>query len=158
MSISSVSPRMVSFGQQKQKQKYENPVNRKMEYYGTVLSSVGGSAVVGAVAGVATKYITKASDKLAKSSTKWGIAAGAVGVLATLALTLPSALYHKSVGVFAKEKEFDVYSRSKSAETSLAEQIDDITKDSNVPLKESVDMFAKYNIARRGNGVGIYGM
>ena len=141
--------KQVSFGEQSQ-QKYENPVNKGMEYYGTALSSTVLSSAVGLGSGLLA-HVAKASKKVS-------LGIGAAAGLATLALTLPSALYHKSVNVFAKQKEFDVYSRSKSAETSLSEQIDEQARNPEVPLEESVNNFAKFNISKGGKGMGVFGM
>ncbi|OGI00245.1 MAG: hypothetical protein A2Y25_05235 [Candidatus Melainabacteria bacterium GWF2_37_15] len=153
--------KQVSFGKQSQ-QKYENPVNKKMEYYGTVLSSSIFSTIVGVGAGLLAnmKAVKEAVPALTKTFLKMpgpvavGLAAGA----ATFLLTGASALYHKSVQVFAKEKEFDVYSRAKSAETSLSEQIDQQARNPEVPLEESVNNYAKFNIARVGKGMGVFGV
>lgn len=128
--------------------KYENPVNKGMEYYGASIGSCVGSTVVALATGAATKFIFETKNKTAA-------AVGIIAGLGTLALTLPSTLYHKSVEVFAKKKEMDVYSRKVSAETSLAEQIDQQTKDKETPLSEAVKNYATFNIARTGKGVGI---
>ena len=145
-----------SFGTQGSNGQYGNPVNKGMEYFSAAIFP----AILTAAAGVGT-YIAAKSESVikeapilkGKAGLATGIVAGAVG-----ALTIIPALYHRSVSVFAKEREFDVYSRSKSAETSLSEQIDDKARNPEVQLDDAIGSYAKFNIARKGNGVGIMGM
>jgi hypothetical protein len=124
------------------KQDYENPVNKGWEYFSAAIGPVITSAIVGVGAG----FLAKAEN--AKFNNKAGIWGAGIA----LALTLPVALYHRSVSAFAKTKEMDVFSRAKSAETSLSEQIDQEARSEDVPLDKSINDYMKFQIGKQGGG------
>lgn len=145
-----VSTRNVSFGTRKfDKDGYENPINRKTERNLAVLGSVGSSALVGATAGLLTTCVTKG----------WKIpgAVGAVAAAATLLLTLPSKLYNTGVKAFAREKEMNVFSRQKDAQSNIYGAINDEIKDENVSLEDKINHYSTVKMADNGNGVMIKG-
>jgi len=129
----------VSFSQKKED--YQNPVNKGLEYFSASVVPMVTSAAVGLGAGLL-------SGKEAKEARKFGMIWG----LGALALTLPVALYHRSVSAFAKTKEMDVFSRAKSAETSLSEQIDQEARSEDVPLEKSINDYMKFQIGKQGGG------
>ena len=96
-------------------QQYENPINRQTERNLAILSASGISAFAGVVAGGATTLMTK--------GVKWPIGVGVAAALLTLGLTLPSKLYNTKVGAYTREKEMDVFSRQKSAQNNIYEDI-----------------------------------
>jgi|GEM_PF-3078899 len=124
------------------KEDYENPVSKGWEYFSAAVVPVITSAIVGAGAG----FLAKAENaNFNKKAAAWG-----AGI--TLVLTLPVALYHRSVSAFAKTKEMDVFSRAKSAETSLSEQIDQEARNEDVPLEKSINDYMKFQIGKNGGG------
>lgn len=129
---------------------YENPVNKGMEYFNASLGPVAGSTLAGGAAALLT-----GSKHALNMSKKASVIAGAITGLGVLALTLPSKLYHTSVKVFGKTKEMDVYSRGKSVETSLSEQIDAQSRNPEVPLENSVNNYLKFQMGKQGKGMPI---
>ncbi|MDD3014709.1 MAG: hypothetical protein PHC34_13495 [Candidatus Gastranaerophilales bacterium] len=132
----------VSFSSKKDD--YQNPVSKGWEYFSASIVPV----ITSTIAAVGAGFLFKKEGEKALLNKK--VAAG-VG-LATLALTLPIALYHRSVSAFAKTKEMDVFSRAKSAETSLSEQIDQEARNEDVPLDESINHYMKFQIGKQGGG------
>ena len=90
---------------------YENPINRKPERNLAILNSSGTGALVGVIAGFLTRCISK--------TVKTPIIIGACAALATMGLMLPSKLYNTKVNAYAREKEMDVFSRQKSAQSNI---------------------------------------
>ena len=133
---------------------YENPISRKSERNLAILGSVGGSALVGTIAGFASNLIPKIKESGWKYPTLIGVAAG----LATLGLTLPPKLYNTKVNAYAREKEMDVFSRQKSAQSSIYEDIDSEVKDENVSLDDKINHYATVKMADNGNGVMVKGV
>lgn len=153
MAISAVRPvstSNVTFGTRKfDKDGYENPVNRKTERNLAILGAAGASTLVGATAGALTSCVTKG----------WKIP-GAVGVAAaaaTLLLTLPSKLYNTGVKAFAREKEMNVFSRQKDAQSNIYGAINNEIKDENVSLDDKINHYTTVKMADNGNGVMIKG-
>lgn len=133
------------------KQDYENPINRNSERNLAILASVGGSVLAGGLAGgLATIF----NNKGRKMPIGVGVAAG----LLTLALTLPQKLYSTKVNAFAREKEMDVFSRQKSAQSSIYEDINDEIKDENVSLDQKINHYSTVKMADNGQGVMIKGV
>lgn len=131
----------------KGEQKYENPVNKGWEFF----SASAGPLFISALVAAGTWAVTNAMQLKKASKIALPIAAAA----ATLAFTLPSKLYHTNVRTFVKKKEMDVFSRSKSVETNLAEQIDTQARNNEVPLEKSIDNYMKFQIGKNGSGLGI---
>ena len=136
------------------KQSYENPVNRGTERNLAILTSVGGSALVGLIAGGLSKFIPKIQATGWKGPTAVGVAAG----LLSLGLTLPQKLYSTKVNAFAREKEMDVFSRQKSAQSSIYEDINDEIKDENVSLDQKINHYSTVKMADNGRGMMIKGV
>lgn len=141
-----------SFRASKSKQVYENPIDRGTERNLAVLSSVGASALTGVIAGGATTFLTPKGNKT------WPICVGIVAALGTLGLTLPSKLYNTKVNAYAKEKEMDVFSRQKTAQTNIYEDINDEIKDGNISLDQKINHYSTVKMADNGNGVMIKGI
>ena len=133
--------------------KYENPIERKTERNLAILASVGGSTLAGLVAGGATTLFREKGAGW-KLPTAIGVAAG----LLTLGLTLPSKIYNTKVNAFAREKEMDVFSRQKSAQSSIYEDIDNEIKDDKVSLDDKISHYATVKMADNGSGVMIKGV
>lgn len=154
MNISAIRPvsaGSVTFGTRKvDNNGYENPINRKTEKNLAILGAVGTSAVVGATAGLLTTCVTKKGWKIP----------GAVGVAAaaaTLLLTLPSKLYNTGVKAFAREKEMNVFSRQKDAQSNIYGAINDEIKDESVSLEDKINHYSTVKMADNGNGVMVKG-
>ncbi len=133
--------------------KYKNPVSRGTE---RTLAAVGAgvfSSLVGTMVGFVTHGILKGKNNNPKM---WGAIAGVGAGLATAAITVTSAIYNAGVNSFVKKKEMDVFSREKSVETGLSEQIDQNTKDPEVPLDKNINDYLKYKAGRNGNGIGLF--
>lgn len=127
---------------------YENPVSRETEKNLAILSASAGSAVAGAVAWGAMKFLSKKGS----NAPVWvGIAAA----LGTLAITLPPALYNRKVSAFVKQKEMDVFTRDRSLKSSLTEEVDKEVQDMNVSLDKKLDDNLKLQMANRGGALGI---
>ena len=133
----------------KSKEQYENPINRGTERNLAVLGAIGFSSLIGVVAGfLATCFRSEGAKGI-----KMPLIVGTLAGLGSLALTLPSKLYNTKVNAFAKEKEMDVFSRQKSAQNSIYEDINDEIKDNNVPLEQKINHYATVKMADNGNGV-----
>lgn len=126
---------------------YENPVNKSWEYF----SAATGPVIFSALAAGAAGLLIKAKEQTGLINKK----AAAITAVFALVLTLPVAIYHRSVSAFAKTKEMDVFSREKSAETSLTEQIDDKARDKDVPLDDAINSYTKFEIGKNGRAMGI---
>lgn len=137
-----------SGGNNSGKTEYENPVNRETEKNLAILSSVGGSAVVGAIAYGIGRAIKGGGGSLPN----WlGIGAG----VATLALTLPAAIYNRKVSAFVKQKEVDVFSRDRNLKTNLLEEVDKEVQNPDVSLDKKLDDNLKLQMANRGAALGL---
>lgn len=126
---------------------YENPVNKGWEYFSAVTGPAIFSVAAGAVAGLLAK---KEGAKGLLNYKTGGIVAGIAALL-----TIPVAIYQRSVSAFAKTKEMDVFAREKSAETSLTEQIDQKARDEDVPLDDAINSYTKFEIGKNGRAMGI---
>lgn len=129
---------------------YENPINRGTERNLAVLSSAGAAAVVGVIAGGLTSFATKGK--------KWPLGVGIVAALGTLGLMLPSKLYSTKVNAYAREKEMDVFSRQKTAQSNIYEDINDEIKDDEVSLDQKINHYSTVKMADNGQGVMIKGV
>lgn len=158
MSIQSIRPVNVNSVPFKSAQKepvektltYENPINRKTERNLAILSSVGGSTLIGVLAGGAATFFKQGW----KIPTYVGVAAG----LASLALSLPSKLYNVKVGAFSREKEMDVFSRKKEAQTAIYEDINNEVQNEEVPLSQKIKNYSTVAMADNGKGMLIKGV
>ena len=135
-------------------QSYENPVNRGTERNLAILMSVGGSALTGVLAGLASTLF----PKIKATGWKGPVGIGAVAGLLTLGLTLPQRLYATKVNAFAREKEMDVFSRQKSAQSSIYEDINDEIKDEEVSLDQKINHYSTVKMADNGHGMMIKGV
>lgn len=129
---------------------YENPINRKTERNLAILTSSGASALAGVIAGGLTSCVTKGK--------KMPIAVGVCAALATLGLMLPSKLYNTKVSAYAREKEMDVFSRQKSAQSNIYEDINEEIKDENVSLEQKINHYSTVKMADNGKGVMVKGV
>lgn len=136
----------VAFGEAK---KYDNPVNKSMEYTVATLGSITTSAIVGAIVGFAARAIKPIENEIFHKK------AGLIAAGVTLALSLPATLYNASKKVFVAKNEMDVRSRTYSVEKNLSEKIDDQARNKEVPLEQSINNLAKFQTGRRGNGIGV---
>lgn len=152
MSISSVNmfKTNVNFKSNSRQQEYENPINRETERNLAILSSVGVSALAGVIAGGATSLMT--------SGKKWPLGVGIGATLLTLLLMLPSKIYNTKVNAYAREKEMDVFSRQKSAQNNIYEDINNEIKDDNASLDDKINHYATVKMADNGSGVMIKGV
>lgn len=133
------------------KQQYENPIDRSTERNLAILGSAGASAVVGVLAGGATTLC-------GVKGKAWPIGVGIAAALGTLGLMLPSKLYNTKVNAYAREKEMDVFSRQKSAQTNIYENINDEIRDENVSLDQKINHYSTVKMADNGSGVMIKGV
>ncbi len=122
---------------------YENPISRKTERNLAVLGAIGGSAVVGAIAGGLVSCIP------AVKGLKIPVLSGVGAAVVTLALTLPSKLYHTAINAFAREKEMDIFSRDKALKSNLTEEVHKEVMDPNVSLDKKLDDNLKLQTANR---------
>ena len=134
---------------------YENPVNRRTEKGLAVLSNFGGSLLGGlTAAGLASCFLEggiKSNKKLLG-----GITAGVTAVL--MALTLPAKLYNTKVQSFAREKEMDVFTRDRSLQSNIMEEVDKNVMDPEENLDNKIRRYTSVQMAKNGNGVLIKGM
>lgn len=141
---------MVNFkGKKSENSQYENPISRSTERNLTILSSVGASALAGGIAGGLTTLCTKGK--------KLPIGVGVAAALGTLALMLPAKIYNTNVNAFAREKEMDVFSRQKEAQSNIYEDINNEIKDENVSLDDKINHYSTVKMADNGNGVMVKG-
>ena len=110
--------------------------------------------MVGALAGGLSTLSTKVKASGWKIPTAIGAAAG----LLTLALTLPQKIYDTKVNAYVKQKEMDVFSRQKSAQSNIYEDINDEIKDEDVSLDQKINHYSTVKMADNGNGVMIKGV
>lgn len=129
---------------------YENPINRKTERNLAILKSSGAGVLVGGVAAGLTSCFTKGK--------KPPIVVGVCAALATLGLMLPSKLYNTKVNAYAREKEMDVFSRQKSAQSNIYEDINDEINDENVSLDKKIEHYSTVRMADNGSGVMVKGV
>ena len=136
---------MVNFkGKKSENSQYENPISRSTERNLTILSSVGASALAGGIAGGLTTLCTKGK--------KLPIGVGIAAALGTLA-----KIYNTNVNAFAREKEMDVFSRQKEAQSNIYEDINNEIKDENVSLDDKINHYSTVKMADNGNGVMVKG-
>ncbi|MBQ4115037.1 hypothetical protein IJD34_06500 [bacterium] len=129
---------------------YENPISRKTERNLAILKASGSGALVGIIAGFLTKCFTK--------TMKAPIITGIAAALATIGLMLPSSLYNTKVNAYAREKEMDVFSRQKSAQSNIYEDINDEINDENVSLDQKINHYSTVRMADNGSGVMVKGV
>ena len=128
---------------------YYNPVDVKTERKLAVLSSAGISAVVGAIgAGLTSTFANK------DLFTNIPLLAGAAAALVTLALTLPSKLYHTKVGATVKEKQMDIFTRDAELKKDLTKEVHNEVKDSEVPLDQKLEHNLQLQLANKASMVG----
>ncbi len=133
---------------------YENPISRKSERNLAILGSVGGSILTGGIVGGLSSFIPKVQQSGWKYPTLIGVAAG----LAMLGLTLPAKLYNTKVNAYAREKEMDVFSRQKSAQSNIYEDIDSEIKNDKVSLDDKINHYTTVKMADNGNGIMVKGV
>ena len=149
MAINSVSMYTPSVNfKAKSRQQYENPINRTTERNLAILSSAAISAFAGVVAGGATKLFNV-------KGYKWPLGVGLATALAALGLTLPPKIYNTMVSAYTREKEMDVFSRQKTAQNNIYEDINDEIKDENASLDDKINHYATVKMADNGSGVMI---
>lgn len=149
MSINGVnmcSPNVNFKAQTFKQQHYENPINRTTERNLAILSATGVSTFAGLVAGGATLLF-------GTKGYKWPLGVGIAAALATLGLTLPPKLYNAKVNAYARDKEMDVFSRQKTAQNNIYEDINDEIKDEDVSLDKKINHYATVKMADNGSGV-----
>ena len=153
MKIQAISsnPYQRSMNFKSQSSGYENPVDRGTERNLAVLKAVGASTLVGGIAGGLSSFIFTKGWKVPVGV---GVAAG----LLSLALTLPQKLYSTKVNAYVREKEMDVFSRQKSAQSNIYEDINDEIKDEKVSLDQKINHYSTVKMADNGNGVMIKGV
>ena len=146
MSINAIS----SINFRSQNQNYENPINRKTERNLAILTSSGTGALAGVIAGGLTSCFTKGKTA--------PITVGICAALATIGLMLPSKLYNTKVNAYAREKEMDVFSRQKSAQSNIYEDINDEIKDESISLDQKINHYSTVKMADNGSGVMVKGV
>lgn len=137
----------VAFSGNDNNQSYENPISRNTEKSLAVLGATALSLAAGAGAGFIAKY--------AKQARKFSWPIAAVAAIITGVLTIPSKLYNANVSSFTREKGMDVFSREKSAETGITENIDSGIKQGEESLDDSINKYLKYKTGQNGNGMVI---
>ena len=150
VNVCSPNSQNMNFKERSRRQDYENPIDRKTERNLALLSATGTSALVGVVAGAATTIFTEAK--------KWPVIVGISAALATLGLILPSKLYNTKVSAYTREKEMDVFSRQKTAQNNIYEDINEEIKDEDVSLDDKINHYTTVKMADNGNGVMIKGV
>ena len=125
-------------------------ISWKTERNLAILKASGSGALVGIIAGFLTKCFTK--------TMKAPIITGIAAALATIGLMLPSSLYNTKVNAYAREKEMDVFSRQKSAQSNIYEDINDEINDENVSLDQKINHYSTVRMADNGSGVMVKGV
>ena len=82
---------------------------------------------------------------------------GAAAMAATMLLTLPGKLYDTKVNAMVREKEMDVFSRKKSAESNILGEVDKEIQNENVSLDKKINHYTTVKMADNGNGMLIKG-
>lgn len=154
MNISAISNNYQPVRPMFKSENYENPVNRGTERNLAILASVGASALTGTIAGM----LSRVFPKIKATGWKGPVGIGAAAGLLVLGLTLPQKLYSTKVNAFARQKEMDVFSRQKSAQSNIYEDINDEIKDENVSLDNKINHYATVKMADNGSGVMVKGV
>lgn len=128
------------------KTEYENPVSRETERNLAILKASAQSLAAGAIIGGLSTFVVKG---------KKPYAVGAIAAIASLAITLPPALYNRKVSAFVKQKEMDVFSRDRNLKSTLTEEVDKEVQNPEVSLDKKLDDNLKLQMANRGAAVGI---
>lgn len=149
-----VNPYQMQKNFKSKSQSYENPVNRGTERNLAILMSVGGSALAGVVAG----GLSTCFDKIKATGWKGPVGIGTAVGLLTLGLTLPQKLYATKVNAYVREKEMDVFSRQKSAQSNIYEDINDEIRDEEVSLDQKINHYSTVKMADNGRGMMIKGV
>lgn len=138
----------------KERNEYENPINRGTEKGLAIWGSLGGSALMGATAaGIGSCFIkTGAKNRVFKLSSIGGAAA-----LITLALTLPAKLYDTKVKAFTREKEMDVFTRDRELKSNIMEEVNKEVKNEDIDLDTKINHFATVQMANNGKGLLVKG-
>ncbi len=158
--VSNVNVNQTNFGknnyQIEKSSPYENPISRNAEKNLAILNSVGGSAIIGAVAGGLTSCFVAAGTKgNFFSKNKTSILAGLGAMAVSLLITLPSKLYSTKVNAFVKEKEMDVFARDRALKSNLTEEVHSEVLDPRISLDKKLDDNLKLQMANRGNALGV---
>ena len=69
-----------------------------------------------------------------------------------------SSVTVSKVNAFAREKEMDVFSRQKSAQSSIYEDINEEIKDEEVSLDQKINHYSTVKMADNGRGMMIKGV
>ena len=67
-------------------------------------------------------------------------------------------MYNTKVSAYTREKEMDVFSRQKTAQNNIYEDINNEIKDDNVSLDDKINHYATVKMADNGSGVMIKGV
>ena len=158
MNVSSINSfGATPFKANKKNNEFENPISRGTERNLAIWTSVGGSALAGAIVGGLTTTLLplKEGEKRSLKNSKVAVAAAAAVALIVLAFTLPSKIYKTNVNAFVKQKEMDVFSRDRELKTNLTEEFGKEVKDEDVSLDKKLDDNLKLQMANRGSALGI---
>ena len=140
---SSVVQQKVAFqaknNQTPEQKKYDNPVRPAFEYLGVVLATI--IAGIGVAARVMLEVDPDFYSDIFKNKGKTGInktVAALIAVPTAIALVytafkLPKNVNNKRKEIFVEKKEFDVYSRSNSAEKNMLERLETQIKEAKTP-------------------------
>ena len=128
-----------------QEKKYENPVNRTFEYFTAVMPPLAGSLGVGGLVG---GLVGSVSNKK-----RLGWASGILTALVLGGVSVTTALYKANISALIKQKQMDVFTRERSAATTIAEKLDEqASQDEN--LDNVVNNYAKFQVGNKG-GAGL---
>ncbi len=136
-------------GNKEENGEYYNPVDIGTERKLAVLSSVGTSVVAGVVGAGLTSVL-----RGEKPYKKIPLLLGAASALVTLALNLPSKLYHTKVNATVKQKEMDVFTADKELKKDLTREVHTEVKNPEVSLDKKLDDNLKLQLANRAAAVG----
>ena len=136
---------------------YENPVSRSTERNLAVLSSIGGAAAMGALAGGITTFLFPIGDGVKRTfqNSKWPLIIGLATASLVAVFTMPAKIYSTKVNAFVRKKEMDVFTRDRDLKSNLTEEVGEEVKDKEVSLDKKLDDNLKLQMANRGTALGI---
>lgn len=131
-------------------QRYENPVNIKTERNLAILSSVGTSLCVGAIGAGITSLLKGCSP-----AKKLPLLVGAAAGLVTLALSLPSKLYHTKINATVNKKEMDVFTVDKELKKDLAKEVHTEIQNEDTSLDDKLRYNMQWQMGNKANASAV---
>ncbi len=133
-------------------QRYDNPVNIKTERNLAILSSVGTSLCAGAIGAGITALLKGEGCKI---YSKLPLLIGAAAGLITLALSLPTKLYHTKINATVNKKEMDVYTVDKELKKDLAKEVHAEIQNEDTSLDDKLRYNMQWQMGNKANASAV---